>query len=253
VLCVILVFGCIFLVVAGSLDHLAQWCIEMSKSGHGGTAHAVFALLFVGTSMPFGWGLTPLLIASGAAFGWSALLTAECSVIGGSIFSFWLTRSWGQQWVRNKIGNMSEQRRNKVEAVEQMIQEPRWFLMLVSLRNTPLLTLGMVNGFLSVLDISLPLFAASTTIGVQTDVFTMISIGSTLRSITAKSGDVQEGHDSVSSRLLILQVCVSVGIALGGMVLSRRIDKHLDEKAKSRKPAAPKSLPNEMDNAELGV
>ena len=84
---------------------------------------------------------------SGYVFGWVGLATSEVGTLLGGVVGFYLSRYWLKAWAQDKIKSFHPNHRKLITIARQSMSSGRGSIFFFSsIRMTPALTFGWVNG-----------------------------------------------------------------------------------------------------------
>lgn len=226
-----------------STGHL-QAAADQLKLHLGAWSHFIFFGIFIYTGVVFGYGWTIAVIASGYVLGWSAIITVNVgSALGGAV-GFLTARRCLKGSVKRKVASLPPAWARRFEFFSYEISRSTrgYFMLSATLRNSSLLTVGMINAFdgamtevtllqhmLCIVVTSQPMMCLDVYIGTLIDRLSQPAGGTSMatgNNATATSGSQAEAQARRTG--VIVQISIAVTMAFCMTLWARQRIKRLE-------------------------
>lgn len=230
VLFLVLFSTALTLLSTGYLQEGADWL----KVHVGLWSHAIFVAVFLYTGLFFGYGWAFTVITSGYVVGWSAVVSVNVGSLLGGALGFLSARRCFKGPVLRKIQSLPPSWTRRIEFFQREIsRSTRGYWMLSGmLRNSNLLTVGLVNAFDGAMtDVTLLQFLGCIFFMSQPMIWLQVYIGTLVDQLANAPADVDVGTATVANatavrgrgeaaaRQLALIVQLSIAVALAFLIL----------------------------------
>jgi len=214
-----------------------QMAESLGEAGFAG--HLLFVALLTACGVPVAWGFSVILAAAGYVYGWAAMPACEVGTVSGALFGFYVSRFTMKTAVKRQVGALSHQRRAQVHALlAGLTTRETGFVLFASMRMTPILAYGWVNGIAGALtDMPVGLYFTSTLVGTQMDIVSRIYLGTAIRTLTdTSSSNVTLANavlpdDPSAIPMLVVQIVAMLLVIIVPSVIGNRILRRLLRKS----------------------
>ncbi|MEO0576288.1 MAG: TVP38/TMEM64 family protein [Pseudomonadota bacterium] len=206
--------------IAEWLTSLVQW-IEANRE----TAWIVFIVAYIAATVLMLPGLI-LTLAAGYVFGlvYGTLLVSVSSVVGATA-AFMIGRSFGRDWVREKIGAGGQ---GKLAAIDKAT-EKKGFLVMLLLRLSPIFPFNVMNYLMSLTGMSLKNYVLGSWIGMLPGTILYVYIGSAASDLTALLAGNYEAGDAGKVLLVVGLLATIVATVLIARFAAKTLNETIGE------------------------
>ena len=241
--------GVIALVATGTLT---AFCDRLSELG--GWAHVIFGALFCYTGLPFGYGYSVVLIASGYVLGWPAIVTSEVGTVFAVALGVFVSRHLFRAAVQRKLDTLPDKWSRPLKVLQDDVSKsPMGFIFVdVLVRLSDNLTLGINNSLSGAMtDIPIPLATVSGLLAAQYSIVFGVYTGTMLRHASddntpVNGTDAGSGEEeSFHTRPIGIAFQIVAGVLLANVLglLARRRLKRVMRHPPETGPNAPMDSP----------
>ncbi|MGC9400189.1 MAG: TVP38/TMEM64 family protein [Anaerolineae bacterium] len=205
ILLVVIVFG-LFAAMAwyyfSQYDRFNRQNLEAFIGGFGAWAPIIYIIVYaVSSPIPF---LAPVLSAAGGLlFGtlWGMLLVVGSATLSATI-PFFLARMLGREWVEQRVKG------SKIEKFYEQSEGSTGFIFIMLMRLIPVLPWEVQNYAAGLTQVSLPIFAAGTIVGILPGSFSLVFLGASATDPTSWEFFLAIGLKIVTALIPILGVYI---------------------------------------------